>query len=91
AGLGQAYWKKYDLTKEKVWATAAGEACRKAAEIDPDLVPVHITLGIIAAGTGRTEEALREFEKALRKDPESFEATLGYARAFEDAGKPAEA
>jgi len=91
AGLGQAYWKKYDLTKDQNWAAAAGEACRKATNINPDLVPVHITLGIIAAGTGRTEEALREFEEALRKDPESFEATLGYARAFEDAGKPAEA
>ena len=91
AGLGEAYWKKYDLTRDQTWAEAARESCRKAAEIDPDLVPVHITLGIIAAGTGRTEEALREFEKALRKDPESFEATLGYARAFEDAGKPAEA
>ena len=91
AGLGEAYWKKYDLTRDQAWAEAARESCRRAAGINPDLVPVLITLGIIAAGTGRTEEALREFEKALRKDPESFEATLGYARAFEAAGKPAEA
>ncbi len=87
AGLGEAYWKKYELTEDRTWASAAREACAQAAGIDNDLVRVHISLGIIAAGTGRNEEALREFEKALDKDPENYEATLGYAAAYAAGGK----
>jgi tetratricopeptide (TPR) repeat protein/TolB-like protein len=87
AVLGEAYWRKYELTDDRAWADAAREACGRAVRIDDGLVQVHITLGLIAAGTGRNEEALREFEKALAMDPENSEAALGYAAAFEAAGK----
>ena len=42
---------------------------RKAIALQPDSSGVHNSLGVILAKQGKTNEALAEFETALRLDP----------------------
>jgi len=60
AALGEAYWRKYDLTKEGQWIDLAREHCARALQIDDRLAQVHVTLGLIDRGTGQ-DEAVPDF------------------------------
>jgi len=64
AGLGEAYWRKYHDTSENVWVDRAISASDRALALDPYQAQVHISLGIIYHGTGKTESAIEEFERA---------------------------
>jgi serine/threonine-protein kinase len=87
AGLGEAYWKKYQSTKNVVWVEQAINYCNKAVKLNDNLAPVLITLGIIHRGTGNYEEALKDFEKALVINPNSYDALRGKAKAYELLGE----
>jgi serine/threonine-protein kinase len=84
--LGEALWRKYESGKDSKWVLEAIAACRKAQEIDPKLSPVNITLGMVYAGTGKSNEAIVLFEAALQQDPSSAEAYRGLAKAYEAQG-----
>lgn len=82
AGLGEAYWRKYEAVKDPQWVEHAIENSQRAAEINDQLAPVHITMGLVYNGTGRYEEAVQEFQRALTLDSVSHEAILGMAKAY---------
>ena len=85
AGLGEAYWRKYQGTKDTQWVPKAVANCQRAQELNGDL-EVAITLGLIKTGTGKNQEAIEQFERALELDPVSSEAYRGMARAYEALG-----
>jgi len=58
AGLGEAYWRKYQVTKDPQWVAKAVANCQRAQELNGDLVEVAITLGLIKTGTGKNQEAI---------------------------------
>ncbi len=91
AGLGEAYWYKYELLKEAELVDRAKFYCNRAIEINEQLAPVHITLAIIHRGTGRYEKAIAELEHALRLDPASFDATLELAMVYRELRRNDEA
>ena len=91
AGLGEAYWRKYELTKNPDLIQEAQSNCQQALKLNSNLVPVQITLGIIERGKGNYQEAIKSFKKALALDPVNSEALLGLAIAYENAGKTSEA
>ncbi len=91
AGLGEAYWRKYKLTKEAQWIEPAGENCRRAIDLGANLGPVHFTLGLIHADTGRHAEAIREFERVLAVDPLNADAYRELGNALEVSGRHQEA
>jgi serine/threonine-protein kinase len=91
AGLGQAYWRQYNLGKRPESAELAQKACRRAIELNDLLAPVHVTLGLVHNGTGRPDEAIAAFERALALDPASPDALTGLGRAYEAKGMLAEA
>lgn len=68
AGLGEAYWRKYDATRAPEWADRAADAAERAADLGGNLAPVRVTLGMIYKGTGRYEAAERELRRALALD-----------------------
>lgn len=86
AGLGEAYWRKYETTKDDQWAQAALDACENATAISERLAPVHATLGIIYRGTGQYDRAETAFRTALEIDPVNAEAWRGLAGTFTDRG-----
>src|SRR3989449_430132 len=91
AGLGEAYWKKYESSKEPRWVESSRRDCERALSLNSGLPAAHVCLGTLYKGTGAYQKAVREFERALEAEPTSDDAFRGLADAYERLGKPAEA
>jgi eukaryotic-like serine/threonine-protein kinase len=87
AGLGEAYWRKYELLHDKKWADAAVEQCQKGAERDAALAAAHMCLGRVFVGTGRYEKAVHEYRQAAELEPTNDTARGGLASAYEQLGQ----
>ncbi|HEV8525591.1 MAG TPA: tetratricopeptide repeat protein [Terriglobales bacterium] len=87
AGLGEAYWYKYEQTHKAEWVEKAQAACRRAAGLGGG----HACLGRVYTGTGKYEEAVAEFRRALQSDPTDDAAYRGLAFAYEQVGRVADA
>jgi len=82
AGLGEAYWKKYQITREPKWIDNAKTHCKHALELDDQLAQVKIVLGTIYRGVGEYEKAVENFKAALDYDPLNYNATRGLAITY---------
>ena len=91
AALGQAYWRKYDLTKDASLIELARASCDAAMRINDRLASLYITLAIISNGTGRHDDAIRHLQRALDLDPVSADAYRELAAAYVASGKSQEA
>ena len=91
AGLGEAYWKKYEAKRDAKWVEPARQACRRALAINGQLAEAHACLGMVENGTGQYEIAVKEFQQVLQSEPTSDAAYRGLALAYEKLGKLAEA
>jgi len=87
AGLGEAYWSKYKVSNEPQWVENAIENSQRAVELNDRLAPVHVTIGLIHKGTGRYEEAVQEFQLALKLDSVNHDAYRGLAGSYEALNK----
>ncbi|MEO5936028.1 MAG: tetratricopeptide repeat protein [Terriglobales bacterium] len=87
AGLGESYRHKYDQTRDAAWMQRGQEACRKASELGPNLPDGHVCLGVIFTHTGKYEEAVAEFRKALATEPRHDQAQVELALALERSGR----
>jgi serine/threonine-protein kinase len=81
AGLGEAYWRKYEEKKDTALVELARSNCQRALDLDSHLVEAHLTMGLIRFGTGSYEEATSEYHRALALDSTRFAAYRGLARA----------
>jgi tetratricopeptide (TPR) repeat protein/TolB-like protein len=91
AGLGEAYWRKYQLTKETQWVDAARASCALALRQADNLAQVHVTLGLVDAGTGRYADAVTELKRAIALSPSNDDAYRELAGAYQSLGQTAEA
>jgi tetratricopeptide (TPR) repeat protein len=91
AGLGRAYWQKFQYTRDRIWVDYAREQTEIARNINNKPVQINITLGIINTGTGNYDQAIQNFDDALSTDFMNEEAHRGLARAQELAGHIEEA
>ena len=82
AGLGEAYWRKYELTKDLQWTGKATGCCIRAVELNSQLPQVRMTLALIYTGTGKYEEAVSAYQAILEKDPSNADAERGLAGAY---------
>ena len=87
AGLGEAYYRKYESGRNVQWAERAIEECNRAVAIDENLAPVRNTLAIVSFATGKYEDSIEEFKRALALDPVNVEALKGMARAYRELSK----
>ena len=83
AGLGEAYWNKYQLTHDKQWVDEAIQNCRKAAERDAGLASAYTCLGRVFIGTGNYTDALEQCRRAVDLEPASDTAQGGLAYTYE--------
>ena len=91
AGLGLAYWQKYSVTRDQQFARLAIDEGSRAAAIDPNLPEVHFALAVSLNGTGRREEAIKEFRQAIALRPTFDEARRRLGSALAADGKIDEA
>lgn len=87
AGLGEAYWSKYKVSNEPQWVENAIENSQRAVELNDRLAPVHVTIGLVHKGIGRYEEAVQEFQLALKLDSVNHDAYRGLAGSYEALNK----
>ncbi|TVR26491.1 MAG: serine/threonine-protein kinase [Balneolaceae bacterium] len=86
AGLGEAYRRMYDETRDSEWVDMAIQYSERAKEINNELAAVHVTLGMIQQATGRYDEAVNSFRRALELDSVNSDAYRGLARAYVQLG-----
>jgi serine/threonine protein kinase/tetratricopeptide (TPR) repeat protein len=91
AGLGEAYWNKYEITGDHQWVDKAFVACQRAVELASGTADTRTCLGTIYNGTGQYEKAITEFQKAVEADVTSDDAVRGLAFAYEKMGRTSEA
>lgn len=91
AGLGEAYWRKYDLTKDKRLTEQAKTECEAAVTLGSAGAAGHVCLGLVNAGTGHYREAAVEFQRAVELEPGNESAAIGLASALERQGAMNEA
>ena len=89
--LGKALLQKYSYSKQTPLIDQASVYATRAAEIDPSLADVHVTLGELKKTGGDFEGALAEYRKALSLRPEFPGAILGMAETYEKMGQGADA
>jgi serine/threonine-protein kinase len=87
AALGEAYWRQFQESKDAALIPKAMAACRNAARRNDRLAPVRVTFGLIYQGTGRYEDAVKEFARALDLDATSDAAYRGLASSYASLGK----
>ncbi len=91
AALGDAYWQRFNATRDSAWADKALESAARAVELNPRLAVARITLGEIHRRTARYDEAIEQFERALELDPLNADARSGLARVYLGQGREEEA
>jgi serine/threonine-protein kinase len=91
AGLGEAYWRKFEHTEDAEWISKAREACAKATELGNAGAAGNYCLGLIDNGTGKYQEASEQFLKALTLEPTSDASYVGLGTAYEGLGRMDEA
>lgn len=91
AGLGEAFWRKYELTKEPEWVRQARTNCDRSLQLDPNQAAPYLCLGIVNAGTGAYEKAAGDYKLATELEPTNDAAFKGLADVYQDLGQPQKA
>jgi serine/threonine-protein kinase len=91
AGLGEAYWKKAEVTYDPHWSALAIENAEHAVKLDENIPMTRVKLGSIYGSNGRHDDAIAEFQKALVLNPSSAEAYRGLGQVYAAAGRNDEA
>jgi eukaryotic-like serine/threonine-protein kinase len=86
AVLGEAYWRKYWLTKQDSWTQLAQRECDSAVKLGNAGAAGHACLGLVNDGTGHYQQAASEFQRAIDLEPTNQDAYIGLALAFEHRG-----
>lgn len=91
AALGEAYWRKYGLSKDKKWTGLATTECNDAVKLGNAGEAGHTCLGLVKDGTGQYSAAVTEYQRAVELEPSSQSAALGLGLALEHQGAITEA
>jgi tetratricopeptide (TPR) repeat protein len=84
-------WLRYSSTMDPKWTVLSEQNCRRASTLDPKLAAARVCLGTVANGTGKYQEAVTEFQKALDAEPTNNQAYEGLADTYDRMGRTAEA
>lgn len=88
AGLGESYWLKYRLSKQKQWIAPAQQACTKAVDLGNAGAEGHMCLGLLEDGTGQYEKAAEQFQQAVQLEPANDRAYTSLAKAHQHLNQP---
>jgi eukaryotic-like serine/threonine-protein kinase len=91
AGLGEAYWRKFTLTKDTQCADSAMAACSQGQRLNGRLPEMHLTRGLIYHGTGKDSLAILEYQSFLADDPLNAGAFRELGEAYGTMKQPGKA
>ena len=91
AGLAEAEWFKYFLTRDKSWLERAIQSEKQAELRYLDLAPVHRITGRLDANAGRYELAEAEYRRAIELDPSNADGYRRLGQVLEQSNRLDEA
>ncbi len=91
AGLAEAYWYKYEASKDDRWVDSARQAAERALALNDQIAHSHLAMGLVHNGGGAHEAAIAAFERALALEPRNGKVFEGLGQAQEKLGKVGEA
>lgn len=91
AGLGEAYFRKFQLTHDYKWADKSIASCQRAAELGPNFAPAHTCLGRVFIAKGNYDKAVEQYRRALELEPSNDAALGGLASTYDHLGQLGEA
>ncbi len=83
AGLGETWLYAYNNRPHIADIEQARRACSDAVALGNAGADGHICLGTLAQETGKSADAVSEFQKALQLEPANDRASIGLAKAYE--------
>jgi serine/threonine-protein kinase len=91
AGLAEARWLKYYLTKDKSWLDQAAASVADAERRNPDAARVHYVGGILKANSGWYEQAAEAYRRVIELEPNNGDAYRRVGQVYEQNNKLDEA
>jgi len=91
AGKAEALLRLFQIGRDPAVIARAGESARRAVELNGQLAPVHLTMGLVQLARGRHVDAIASLNRALELEPRNADALRELANAYDDAGRAAEA
>lgn len=91
ASLSEAYWSKFQTTRQDEWADQAIKACNRAHELDSNQPAAYICQGVLDQGRGEYQRAIDDFSVAIELGSRNALAYRSRALAFEVQGSSGEA
>jgi serine/threonine-protein kinase len=89
--LGEAYFRRFQLERDKSLIDDAEKECKTALAINERLPDVHIMLARVQLAKGNPALALTEAQRGVDLDQNSSDAYLALADVYAAQGKEAEA
>ena len=86
-GLSDAWFTRYEQTKDPQWLARAQECASRAIDLNSQLSGGYISLGQIYRATGHYEDAVEAFRTALRIDPVNAQAFRGLGATWEQLNR----
>ena len=87
AGLADAYWRKYQMTRDMRWTDRARASALDALRLNADDPAVRYTLALIYRGMGRHDDALSEISRAILLQPSNDDLYRLRGRLHADLGR----
>jgi tetratricopeptide (TPR) repeat protein/TolB-like protein/tRNA A-37 threonylcarbamoyl transferase component Bud32 len=91
AGLAEAYWRKYNATKDSQFGEKARAAAKAAQQLDSRLPEVQLSIGNLNLMTGDFQAALSTFQSVLEIDAQNSDAYIGLGKTYDALGRTSEA
>ncbi|MGA3007681.1 MAG: tetratricopeptide repeat protein [Opitutaceae bacterium] len=82
AGLAEAQWFKYFITKNSTWLDRSSESVRQAQNRNLDLAPVHRVNGLLLSNANSYQEAEEEYLRAIELEPDNGDAYRRLGRTY---------
>jgi eukaryotic-like serine/threonine-protein kinase len=83
AALGEAYLRKYGITKDRSWIEKAKASCGQATRLQGKTPRALETLGLIARTEGRYDEAASLLRQVVEIEPRNAQAWIKLGQAYE--------
>ncbi len=91
AGLGEAYRRKFDITRDQSLLVEAESNASRALQLNGSLARVHIVMGGVHRELGRRELAQQEFLTASKLEPYNADALSELAGEYGASQRAADA
>ena len=82
AAMCKKHLAGYRLSHDPVRFGAAEQACQRALEIDEDSAEIHFALGDLYQASGKNENAIHEYEAALKDNSNIADIYIGMAKTY---------